>query len=133
MAVIARHSKRRLSEQAVLGCPNGSASGLSPPLGEGHPFPFADHCPHEEELGLFPGCWQREVGPSARLCRLRTAPAPGAPPQRLCQGRHGNGIMDLPLFGPRGRIEARCKICRSLNSFQVMARVSGSKLMRRQR
>ena len=52
--------------------------------------------------------------------------------QRLCQGLHGNSIIDLPLFNPRGHIEAQCKICWGLNSFQAMAHVSGNKSMLRQ-
>ena len=53
--------------------------------------------------------------------------------QQLCQGLHGNSIIDLPLFNPRGHIEAQCKICWGLNSFQAMAHVSGNKSMHRQR
>lgn len=41
----------------------------------------------------------------------------------LCQGHHGNSVIDLPLFNPRGHIEVGCKICWNLYSFQVMARV----------
>ena len=52
--------------------------------------------------------------------------------QQLCQGLHGNSIIDLPLFNPRGHIEAQCKICWGLNSFQAMAHVSGNKSMHRQ-
>lgn len=41
-------------------------------------------------------------------------------------------VIDLPLLNPRGHIEVQCKICWSLNSFQVMAHVSGNKSMCRQ-
>lgn len=77
----------------------------------------------------------RPAGPRrVRLCRcpVRGCRHPRSS-SRLCRGRHGNSVIDLPLLNPRGRIEARGKICWSLNSFQVMAHVSGNKSMRRRR
>lgn len=73
----------------------------------------------------------------ARLCCLCHHPAQGwwhkHSSSWLCQGHHSNRVIDLPLFNPRGHIEVRCKICWSLNSFQVMAHVSGNKSMCQER
>lgn len=74
--------------------------------------------PHGETT---PGCAACATTlPRVKASALFIMALPGSP---------SNSVIDLPLFSPRGHIEVQCKICWSLNSFQVMAHVSGNKSM----